>query len=67
MTQYLARKSIRPTKICVFPPSDRPTDCSRRCFTPRCLPHNAVLTGKPGADDLELVRKEIRPIPLFPC
>ena len=49
-----ALKSIRPTKICVFPPAEQPSDCKRRCFVPRCLPHNAILTGTAGADDLNL-------------
>jgi len=54
MTQFLARNLIRPTKICVFPTAERPSHCARRCFTPRCLHHNAVLTAGPRADDLEI-------------
>ena len=62
-----ALKSIRPTKICVFPPSERPTDCKRRCFTPRCLPHNAVLTGESRADELKLAELAGLPSPHSRC
>ena len=67
MTSYLARTPIRPTQICVFPPDQRPSDCARRCFTPRCLTHNAILTSARSSGDRKASGKEPSRLHLAPC
>ena len=44
MQKNLPHKPIRPSRLCVFSPDDRPRDCAERCFLPLCLGNKAVLT-----------------------
>lgn len=48
-------KPIQPSRLCVFTKSDRPADCARRCFIPRCIQHKAILTETAQAGGLFLV------------